>query len=197
MLSTARNNSVGSCCVRSWWLAPKSSRSMLERPQAAPLRENLPCPPGSLPLDDGAFSAISSTRHRNVGHQQHAQYEPLCLFNAHHVASGFQPVVVFDGDGRMIAAVLRPACRRKGTQIVKRLRRLIDAIRSHWPRTAIMLRGAATARRKYCVSVALATCATSSVSLRHRRCANSPSLWRPKPQRWRDLKTAARFGGVT
>ncbi|UNC13982.1 IS1380 family transposase [Acidiphilium multivorum] len=67
--------------------------------------------------------------------------QQLCLFNAHHDEYGFQPIVVFDGDGRMVAAVLRPACRPKGTQIVKWLRRLIDAIRSHWPRTAIMLRG--------------------------------------------------------
>ena len=67
--------------------------------------------------------------------------QQLCLFNAHHDEYGFQPIVVFDGDGRMLAAVLRPACRPKGSQIVKWLRRLIDAIRSHWPRTAIMLRG--------------------------------------------------------
>ncbi|BAJ79987.1 putative transposase for insertion sequence element (plasmid) [Acidiphilium multivorum AIU301] len=67
--------------------------------------------------------------------------QQLCLFNAHHDEYGFQPIVVFDGDGRMLAAVLRPACRPKGAQIVKWLRRLIDAIRSHWPRTAIMLRG--------------------------------------------------------
>ena len=67
--------------------------------------------------------------------------QQLCLFNAHHDEYGFQPIVVFDGDGRMLAAVLRPACRPKGSQIVKWLRRLIDAMRSHWPRTAIMLRG--------------------------------------------------------
>jgi len=47
-----------------------------ERPQAASLQENLPCPPGSPPLRVGAFSAISSTRPRNVGYQQPAQYEP-------------------------------------------------------------------------------------------------------------------------
>jgi hypothetical protein len=85
--------------------------------------------PNSIVLDiDDTFDAVH-------GAQQ------LCLFNAHHDEYGFQPIVVFDGDGRMIAAVLRPACRPKGSQIVKWLRRLIDAIPSHWPRTAIMLRG--------------------------------------------------------
>jgi hypothetical protein len=70
----------------------------------------------------------------------HGQQQ-LCFFNAHHDEYGFQPIVVFDGDGRMVAAVLRPACRPSGRQIVKWLRRMIDAIRSHWPRTAILLRG--------------------------------------------------------
>ena len=85
--------------------------------------------PNRIVLDiDDTFDAVH-------GAQQ------LCLFNAHHDEYGYQPIVVFDGDGRMVAAVLRPACRPKGTQIVKSLRRLIDVIRSHWPRTAIMLRG--------------------------------------------------------
>ena len=85
--------------------------------------------PNRIVLDiDDTFDAVH-------GAQQ------LCLFNAHHDEYGYQPIVVFDGDGRMVAAVLRPACRPKGTQIVKWLRRLIDVIRSHWPRTAIMLRG--------------------------------------------------------
>ena len=85
--------------------------------------------PSRIVLDvDDTFDAVH-------GAQQ------LCLFNAHHDEYGFQPIVVFDGDGRMVAAVLRPACRPSGRQIVKWLRRLIDAIRSHWPRTAILLRG--------------------------------------------------------
>ena len=67
--------------------------------------------------------------------------QQLRLFNAHYDDYGFQPIVVFDGDGRMVTAVLRPACRPKGAEIVKWLRRLITAIRCHWPRTEIMLRG--------------------------------------------------------
>lgn len=67
--------------------------------------------------------------------------QQLRLFNAHYDEYGFQPIVVFDGEGRMIAAVLRPACRPSGRQIVKWLRRLIAALRAHWPRVEIMLRG--------------------------------------------------------
>ena len=40
--------------------------------------------------------------------------QQLQLFNAHYDEYGFQPIVVFDGDGRMIAAVLRPASRPSG-----------------------------------------------------------------------------------
>ena len=67
--------------------------------------------------------------------------QQLRLFNAHHDEYGFQPIVVFDGDGRMIAAVLRPASRPAGKQIVRWLHRLITAIRGNWPRVEIMLRG--------------------------------------------------------
>ena len=43
------------------------------------------------------------------------------LFNAHHDEYGFQPIVVFDGKGRMIAAVLHPAARPYGRQTAKKL----------------------------------------------------------------------------
>ena len=53
---------------------------------------------------------------------------------------GFQPIVVFDGDGRLVSAVLCPARRLDGREIVALLRRLIGRIRSHWPRVEILLR---------------------------------------------------------
>jgi Transposase DDE domain group 1 len=37
--------------------------------------------------------------------------QQLRLFNAHYDEYGFQPIVVFDGEGRFITAVLRPAKR--------------------------------------------------------------------------------------
>src|SRR5260370_14397859 len=35
--------------------------------------------------------------------------QQLRLFNAHYDEYGFQPIVVFDGEGRFITALLRPA----------------------------------------------------------------------------------------
>ena len=67
--------------------------------------------------------------------------QQLRLFNAHYDEYGFQPIVVFDDGGRFITAVLRPAKRPGGKEIKAFLRRLLRAIRAHWPKTRIMLRG--------------------------------------------------------
>lgn len=80
--------------------------------------------------------------------------QQLRLFNAHHDEYGFQPIVVFDEAGRMIAAVLRPACRPSGKQIVRWLHRLVAAIRGNWPRVEIMLRGDS----HYCTPEVLGFC---------------------------------------
>jgi len=68
------------------------------------------------------------------GHQQ------LRLFNAYYDEYGFQPIVVFDGEGRLVGAVLRPARRPTGKEAAAHIRRLIRAIRRHWPTTDILLR---------------------------------------------------------
>ena len=122
--------------------------------------------------------------------------QQLCLFNAHHNEYGSQPIVVFDGDRRMLAAVLRPACRPKGAQIVKWLRRLIDAIRGHWPRTAIMLRGDS----HFCTPAVLRFCRARRLDYifgvaRPRRCANTSSRWRPAPRRARNRLRERKSGG--
>ncbi len=80
--------------------------------------------------------------------------QQLRLFNAHYDEYGFQPIVVFDEAGRMIAAVLRPASRPTGKQIVRWLHRLITAIRGNWPRVEIMLR----ADSHYCTPEVLSFC---------------------------------------
>jgi len=80
--------------------------------------------------------------------------QQLRLFNAHYDEYGFQPIVVFDDAGRMIAAVLRPASRPTGRQIVRWLHRLITAIRGNWPRVEIMLR----ADSHYCTPEVLRFC---------------------------------------
>lgn len=80
--------------------------------------------------------------------------QQLRLFNAHHDEYGFLPIVVFDGEGRMVAALLRPACRPTGRQIVFWLRRLIAALRENWPRIEILLR----ADSHYCTPEVLRFC---------------------------------------
>src|SRR3954467_15237002 len=85
--------------------------------------------------------------------------QQLRLFNAYHDEYGFQPIVVFDGEGRFVTAVLRPAKRPKGTEIRALLRRLVRAIRANWPRTEILLR----ADSHYCGPEVLAWCRTNGV----------------------------------
>src|ERR671913_1773670 len=80
--------------------------------------------------------------------------QQLRLFNAHHDEYGFQPIVVFDGEGRFVTAVLRPAKRPTGTEIRALLRRLVCEIRSHWPRVEILLR----ADSHYCAPEVLDLC---------------------------------------
>ena len=80
--------------------------------------------------------------------------QQLRLFNAHYDEYSFQPIVVFDGEGRMVAALLRPACRPSGRQIVFWLHRLIAALRANWPRVEILLR----ADSHYCTPEVLRFC---------------------------------------
>src|SRR5947209_1746297 len=66
--------------------------------------------------------------------------QQLRLFNAFHDDYGFQPIVVFDGEGRFVTALLRPGKRPGGDEIRAFLRRLVGALRAHWPRVEILLR---------------------------------------------------------
>src|SRR3954470_19469355 len=66
--------------------------------------------------------------------------QQLRLFNAFHDDYGFQPIVVFDGEGRFVTARLRPGKRPGGHEIRAFLRRLVGALRAHWPRVEILLR---------------------------------------------------------
>jgi len=85
--------------------------------------------------------------------------QQLRLFNAHYDEYGFQPIVAFDGEGRFITAVLRPAKRPGGKEIKAFLRRLLRAIRAHWPKTQIMLRGDS----HYCAPEVLDFCRTNGL----------------------------------
>jgi len=85
--------------------------------------------------------------------------QQLRLFNAHHDEYGFQPIVVFDGEGRFVTAVLRPAQRPKCTEIRAHLRRVVRQIRSHWPKVKILLR----ADSHYCGPEVLDWCRAEGV----------------------------------
>jgi Transposase DDE domain group 1 len=80
--------------------------------------------------------------------------QQLRLFNAYYDEYGFQPVVVFDGEGRPVAAMLRPARRPGGAEARAFLRRLVREIRSHWPRVEILIR----ADSHYCAPEVLDFC---------------------------------------
>jgi hypothetical protein len=88
----------------------------------------------------------------------HGEQE-LRVFNAHYDAHGFSPIVVFDGEGRLVAAVLRPAQRPSGREIVVLLRRLIGRLRANWPRVEILLRGDS----HYCTPEVLRFCRANQV----------------------------------
>ena len=77
---------------------------------------------------------IDDTFDRVHGGQQ------LRLFNAYYDDYGFQPIVVFDGEGRFVTALLRPGKRPSGMEIRSFVRRLVGAIRGHWPKVEILLR---------------------------------------------------------
>jgi len=77
---------------------------------------------------------IDDTFDRVHGGQQ------LRLFNAFHNDYGFQPIVVFDGEGRFVTAMLRPGQRPSGSEARGLLRRLVGAIRARWPRVEILVR---------------------------------------------------------
>lgn len=77
---------------------------------------------------------IDDTFDRVHGGQQ------LRLFNAYYDDYGFQPIVVFDAEGRFVTALLRPGKRPSGVEIRGFVRRLIGALRNHWPKVEILLR---------------------------------------------------------
>lgn len=83
------------------------------------------------------------------------------LFNAYCDAYGFQPVVVFDGDGRPVAAMLRPAKRLTGAEARNVLRRLVREIRGHWPRVEILIH----ADSDYCAPEVLGFCRVARIGL--------------------------------
>jgi hypothetical protein len=103
--------------------------------------------PNRIVLDlDDTFDAVH-------GEQQ------LRLFNAHYDEYGFQPIVVFDDEGRFVTAVLRPAKRPSGREIRALLRRLMRQVQAHWPRVRILIR----ADSHYCSPEVLSWCRVNGI----------------------------------
>ena len=87
-------------------------------------------PPEAIVLD------IDDTVDVVHGHQQ------LSLFNAHHDERRFLPIHVYDtATSRPVAVILRQGKTPSGREVRGHVRRLIRAIRRHWPKTRITLRG--------------------------------------------------------
>jgi len=87
-------------------------------------------PPEAVVLD------IDDTVDVVHGHQQ------LSLFNAHYDERCFLPIHVYDtATGRPVAMILRPGKTPSGTEVRGHVRRLVRAIRRHWPTTRITIRG--------------------------------------------------------
>jgi Transposase DDE domain group 1 len=87
-------------------------------------------PPASVTLD------IDDTLDVVHGRQQ------LSMFNAHYDERCFLPIHVYDtATCRPVAVLLRPGKTPSGQEIRGHLRRLVRAIRRHWPRTHITIRG--------------------------------------------------------
>src|SRR3954451_5565813 len=109
--------------------------------------------------------------------------QQLRLFNAHSDEYGFQPIVLFDGEGRFVSAVLRPAKRPKGTEVRALLRRLLRAIRAGRRRRSCCVPTAIIAARRFSTGAAPTGSTSSSALRRPRPCAVIASAW--KPARWR------------
>jgi hypothetical protein len=87
-------------------------------------------PPAAVTLD------IDDTLDVVHGHQQ------LSMFNAHYDERCFLPIHVYDTTtSRPVAVLLRPGKTPSGQEIRCHLRRLLRAIRDHWPDTHITIRG--------------------------------------------------------
>lgn len=79
---------------------------------------------------------IDDTGDRAYGQQQ------LSLFNAHHDSRCFMPIHIYEAPtGKPVAVFLRPGKTPDGIEVAMVLRHVVRAIRAHWPRVDILIRG--------------------------------------------------------
>ncbi len=87
-------------------------------------------PPAAITLD------IDETFDTAHGEQQ------LTFWNGFYRERGYAPIHVYEAEtARPVAFVLRPAKTPSGREVAAHVRRLIHRIRTHWPKTQILLRG--------------------------------------------------------
>src|SRR5512133_2316770 len=104
-------------------------------PAGEPAREANAAAPGPGDLYCASFRQVPRRITLDIDDTFDAVHggQQLRLFNAHYDDYGFQPIVVFDGEGRFVTTVLRPAKRPKSSEIRAFLRRLVRTIRAAWP----------------------------------------------------------------
>ncbi len=85
---------------------------------------------------DAIVLDIDDTCDEVHGHQQ------LSLFNAHYDECCFLPIHIYEGStGKPVAMILRQGKTPSGAEVRTVLKHVIDRIRSHWPKTHILVRG--------------------------------------------------------
>jgi hypothetical protein len=79
---------------------------------------------------------IDDTEDRVHGGQQ------LALFHAHYDSRCFLPMHIYEAStGKPVAVILRPGKTPGGAEVALVLRHVVKAIRAHWPRVEILIRG--------------------------------------------------------
>ncbi len=79
---------------------------------------------------------IDDTEDRVHGGQQ------LALFHAHYDSRCFLPIHIYEATtGKPVAVILRPGKTPTGAEVALVLRHVVKAIRAHWPRVEILIRG--------------------------------------------------------
>lgn len=79
---------------------------------------------------------IDDTLDRVHGGQQ------LALFNAHHDSRCFMPIHIYEATtGKPVAVILRPGKTPDGAEVALVMRHVVRAIRRHWPKVDIVIRG--------------------------------------------------------
>jgi len=86
--------------------------------------------PGVIILDADDTSALT------YGQQE------LALFNTYYGDNCYMPLHIYEGlSGKLITTILKPGRRSKSVNVFAITRRLIDYLRTQWPKTIIILRG--------------------------------------------------------